>query len=209
MAEEENAGRLLLIWMHSDTYPAWRIPSDLVEQLATDGAGDWEVRAIRVPAEASGDGPRAAPPEVLEAIGDAEVYFGYGITSELLEAAGRLEWFHSGAAGVGGSLRAGARERELIVTNSAGIYATPLAEWSIGAMLYFARGFDLAVIGMRTGDWPYHAMAGEGTPLRELEGSTVAIVGYGGIGRAVGMRARALGMNVWAVRARPGSALLP
>lgn len=209
MAEEGTTRRVLLIWMHSDRYPAWRIPADVVERIAADGAGAWDVRAIRVAAEASGDGPRSAPPEVLEAIGDAEVYFGYGITSELLDAAGKLEWFHSGAAGVGGSLRAGVRDRDLIVTNSAGIYAAPLAEWSIGAMLYFARGFDLAVSSMRTGDWPYREMAGEGTPLRELEGSTVAIVGYGGIGRAVGMRARALGMHVWAVRARPGRALLP
>ena len=209
MSDGEASRRTLLIWMHSDRYPAWRIPDGIVAQLAADGGEEWDVRAIRVPADASGDGPASAPSEVLEAIGAAEVYFGYGIAPELLNAAGRLRWFHSGAAGVGGSLRAGMRETDVAMTNSAGIYAEPLAEWAIGAMLYFGRGFDIAVSGMEEGGWPYGSMAGTGSPLRELAGSTVAIVGYGGIGRAIGMRAKALGMNVVAVRAHPGRTLLP
>lgn len=209
MSEGVALSRNLLIWMHSDRYPAWRIPDQLVEELQADGADEWNVRAIRVPADASGDGPESTPAEVLEAIGDAEVYFGYGITPELLEAAGRLKWFHSGAAGVGGSLRAGVGDRELVMSNSAGIYAEPLAEWAIGAMLYFARGFDIAGAEVPRGGWPYEAMAGDGSPLRELAESTVAIVGYGGIGRAIGMRAKALGMNVLAVRAHPDRTLMP
>jgi phosphoglycerate dehydrogenase-like enzyme len=195
--------------MHSERYPAWRIPEPLVEELQADGAGEWEVKAVRVPADAAGDGPASAPAEVLEAIRDAEVYFGYGITPELLDAAGELKWFHSGAAGVAGSLRAGAGEGGLVMTNSAGIYAEPLAEWAIGAMLHFARGFDIALQAAATGGWPYERMAGDSSPLRELAGSTVAIVGYGGIGRAIGMRAKALGMNVLAVRAHPEQTLLP
>lgn len=201
--------RNLLIWMHSDRYPAWRIPDQLVEDLQADGADEWNVRAIRVPADASGDGPASAPADVLDAIGEAEVYFGYGITPELLEAAGRLKWFHSGAAGVGGSLRAGVGDRDLVMSNSAGIYAEPLAEWAIGAMLYFARGFDIAGAEVPRGGWPYEAMAGDSSPLRELAESTVAIVGYGGIGRAIGMRAKALGMNVLAIRAHPDRTLMP
>jgi phosphoglycerate dehydrogenase-like enzyme len=209
MSEGVALSRTLLIWMHSDRYPAWRIPDQLVEDLQADGADEWNVRAIRVPADASGDGPASAPAEVLEAIGDAEVYFGYGITPELLAAAGRLKWFHSGAAGVGGSLRAGVGDRDLVMSNSAGIYAEPLAEWAIGAMLYFARGFDIAGAEVPRGGWPYEAMAGDSSPLRELAESTVAIVGYGGIGRAIGMRAKALGMNVLAIRAHPDRTLMP
>jgi phosphoglycerate dehydrogenase-like enzyme len=209
MSEGAALSRNLLIWMHSDRYPAWRIPDQLVEDLQADGADEWNVRAIRVPADASGDGPASAPADVLDAIGEAEVYFGYGITPELLEAAGRLKWFHSGAAGVGGSLRAGVGDRDLVMSNSAGIYAEPLAEWAIGAMLYFARGFDIAGAEVPRGGWPYEAMAGDSSPLRELAESTVAIVGYGGIGRAIGMRAKALGMNVLAIRAHPDRTLMP
>jgi phosphoglycerate dehydrogenase-like enzyme len=50
-------------------------------------------------------------------------------------------------------------------------------------------------------------MAASGHPLREVAGSTIGIVGYGGIGRATGQRARALGMRVLAVRSRPGNAM--
>jgi phosphoglycerate dehydrogenase-like enzyme len=209
MTESEGSRRTLLIWMHSDRYPAWRIPESLVARLAEEAGGEWEVQAIRVSAHAGGDGPDRAPAAVLAAIGGAEVYFGFGITPELLEAATDLRWFHSGAAGVGGSLRAGMRDRGVAMTNSAGIYADPLAEWAIGAMLYFARGFDIATRAMREGEWPYETLAGESSPLRELAGSSVAVIGYGGIGRAIGMRARALGMRVIAVRARPGRELLP
>ena len=55
MSDGEGQSRILLIWMHSDRYPAWRIPDEVVEQLAEDGAGEWEVRAIRVAADAVGD----------------------------------------------------------------------------------------------------------------------------------------------------------
>ncbi|MCL7938486.1 MAG: D-2-hydroxyacid dehydrogenase [marine benthic group bacterium] len=209
MTESDGSRRTLLIWMHSDRYPAWRIPDELVGLLAADGGDEWAVQSIRVSADAGGDGPDRAPAAVLAAIGGAEVYFGYGITRELLESAAELRWFHSGAAGVGGSLRAGMRDRGVTMTNSAGIYADPLAEWAIGAMLHFARGFDIATRAMREGEWPYEALAGESSPLREIAGSSVAVVGYGGIGRAIGMRAKALGMRVIAVRARPGREILP
>jgi phosphoglycerate dehydrogenase-like enzyme len=209
MAEADGSRRTLLIWMHSDRYPAWRIPDALVDRLGAEGGEEWRVQAIRVSADAGGDGPDRAPEAVVAAIGSAEVYFGYGITRELLDAATGLRWFHSGAAGVGGSLRAGMRDRGVVMTNSAGIYADPLAEWAIGAMLHFSRGFDIAMRAMRDGGWPYQELAGASSPLRELAGSTVAVVGYGGIGRAVGMRAKALGMRVIAVRARPGHRALP
>jgi phosphoglycerate dehydrogenase-like enzyme len=86
-------------------------------------------------------------------------------------------------------------------TNSAGVYGRPLAEWAIGAILYFARGFDLAA--GPGNPWPYDATAATGSPLRDLVGSRVTVIGYGGIGKQVGLLAHALGMSVTAVRARP------
>ena len=56
------------------------------------------------------------------------------------------------------------------------------------------------------GRLPYDEMAAFGHPQREVSGSTLCIVGYGGIGRAIGCRAAALGMRVVAVRSRPGAA---
>lgn len=203
------ASRRLVVWMHSDRYPAWRIPESVVEALRAAAGEEWSVEALRVPAFAGGDGAGRAPDEVLAAVAGAEVYFGFGIPPEIVRAAPRLRWAHSGAAGVRGSLHAELRAADVVLTNSAGVYADPLGEWAIGAMLHFARGFDLAIEGGRGGGWPYDTMAGERSPLRELAGSLVVVVGYGGIGRAVGMRAAALGARVWAVRARPDHEPLP
>jgi phosphoglycerate dehydrogenase-like enzyme len=50
-------------------------------------------------------------------------------------------------------------------------------------------------------------MAATGHPQTEVSGSTVGIVGYGGIGKAIGRRARALGMRVLAVRSRADASL--
>ena len=47
------------------------------------------------------------------------------------------------------------------------------------------------------------ALAGPEGPLIDLAGRVLGVVGYGGIGRAIGRRADALGMRVWALRRSP------
>ena len=79
--------------------PPWVRPK--IEQAL--GAG-WRVHEIRTPSDGSGDGAGSVHPEVLEAVTDAEIYMGYGIPEALLEAGSELQWVHSGAAGVFGSL---------------------------------------------------------------------------------------------------------
>ena len=164
----------------------------------------WELRNLPVEADAGGDGPGGAPPELLEAIPDAEVYCGFGIPREAFRAARRLRWVHSGAAGVGSSLYPEMRESDVVFTNSAGVYAEPMAEHALAMMLHFARGLDAAVRGMASREWRKPTLAGRESPIRELGGRTVAIVGYGSTGAAIGRRAAALGMRVVAIRRNPG-----
>jgi glycerate dehydrogenase len=45
-------------------------------------------------------------------------------------------------------------------------------------------------------------------PIRDIAGSTLGIVGYGALGRALGERARALGMEVLAAGSKPGPGLV-
>lgn len=193
--------RRLLIWIHSERYPTWSIPDDTVRRLSDIAGPGWTVESISIDAVASGDGVAEVPPKVLEAVEDAEVYFGFGVPDDVIRRGGQLRWVHSAAAGVRTSLAGPLGDADVLFTNSAGIYGPPLAEWAIGGMLHFARGFD--IVTATDDPWPYDAMAAEGHPLRELAGSRVTVVGYGGIGSEIGRRAHALGMRVTAVRAHP------
>jgi phosphoglycerate dehydrogenase-like enzyme len=190
--------------MHSDRYPTWSMPDSTVEALRDAIGPGWTVEVVREPTFAGGDGSREIPAAALESVRDAEIYFGFGISRDLFLAAPRLRWVHSAAAGARASLFPEMRESDVALTNSAGIYGEPLAEWAMAAVFYFARGLDRAVVGKGERRWPYDDMAAFGHPQREVAGSTIAIVGYGGIGTAIGRRARALGMRVLAVRSRAG-----
>lgn len=193
--------RRLLIWIHSDRYPTWSIPAATVRRLEDIAGPGWTVESIEIDAVASGDGVAEVPAPVLEAVEDAEIYFGFGVPAAIIRRGRELRWVHSAAAGVRTSLSGPLGDADVLFTNSAGIYGPPLGEWAIGAMLHFARGFD--IVTASDDPWPYDAMAAEGHPLRELSGSRVTVVGYGGIGAEIGRRAHALGMRVTAVRARP------
>jgi len=199
--------RRLVAWMHSDRYPTWSMPESTVQALQAALGPGWAVDLIREPTFAGGDGSREVPPAVLDAIADAEIYFGFGISPELFRAAPHLRWVHSAAAGARASLFQEMCEGDVVLTNSAGIYGDPLAEWAMAAVFYFARGFDVAERGARECRWPYDEMAAFGHPQREVAGSTIGIVGYGGIGRSIGKRAKALGMKVLAVRSRSADGL--
>lgn len=200
----EPPSRLFLIWMYSPEYPLWSIPEEALRAIRGALGGEWEVRSLRIPLHAPGDGSPRAPAELLEAIPGAEVYCGFGIPREAFQAARRLRWVHSGTAGVGASLFDEMRRSEVAFTNSAGVYAEPMAEHGLAMILHFARGLDVALAGMRDRRWNHPRLAGPGSPVREIAGRTVVIVGYGGTGSALGRRAAALGMRVVAIRRDPG-----
>jgi len=66
------------------------------------------------------------------------------------------------------------------VANCAGANTTSVAEWCVSATLALLRKTVEADAAVRLGEWPQTTLGG-----RELAGSTVGIVGMGGIGRAV------------------------
>ena len=168
-----------------DRRPVWARPDWFVEKLRESVPPDWEMEVIEEDADGSGDGSARVSPAVLEAVRDARVYLGFGIAPEILMEGEGLEWVHSGAAGVAGSLSPEMQASSAHFTNSAGIHAIPMSETVVGMILYFARGLDFAVAGMAEGLWstdPYYVVT---SPIRELAESVVGIIGLGGIGREV------------------------
>lgn len=78
------------------------------------------------------------------------------------------------------------------VTSARGSSSVALAEFALAAI--FAAAKRLPEI------WIDRAEAWAPSPLRVIQGQTLGIVGFGAIGEALAPRARALGLNVMAVR---------
>ena len=190
----------LVVLDMNDRRPVWAMPAWVPERVRAAFPADWRLRVVDEETDGSGDGAGRVSAEVLDAVAEARVYLGYGVPEQLLEAGPRLEWVHSGAAGVGSSLTPAMLASPVIFTNSAGVHAPPMAETVLGMILHFGRGLDLALVNQRRGAWSSEAFYEAGAPLRELSRSTVGIVGFGGVGREVARRAVALGARVIALR---------
>ncbi len=139
----------------------------------------------------------------------AEVYVGFGVPRDLFLAAtagpdSRFRWAHSASAGVGGSLYPEMRDSDVVLTNSAGVYAPAIAETVIALLFHFARGLDFAVRAQAERRWDKAPFDDPASPVGELAGAALGIVGFGGIGREVARRAEALGMRVLAMRRTGG-----
>ena len=175
--------------------------------LRADAGPEWEVAVVAAPVLSDGDG-RGGSPEAVPVARGAEVYIGYGLPPEVLAAArDTLRWVHSAAAGVSGSLdglaSGGGADAGPILTNSAGVHAEPMAEWAVGAVLHFFRGFDRVVRAQAERRWAKDDLTVVPAVLREVAGSRAAVFGLGGVGSAVARRLVALGVSVRAVRRRP------
>jgi phosphoglycerate dehydrogenase-like enzyme len=105
-----------------------------------------------------------------------------------------VQWMHIPGTGVDGW------PRELLagrtVTCARGVSAVPIAEYVLAAMLAFEKDMPKIFLEEKPEHWNY-------AQLGELSGKTVGIVGLGGIGEAVALRALAFDCRVRALRRRP------
>ena len=100
-------------------------------------------------------------------------------------------------AGAGQQVRAAgltAEELERVrFSSSAGVHATPLAEWSLFGLLALRKGLPRLLADRRERSWPHY-------PLPELRGQTLLVVGVGEIGQEVARLGAAFGMHVIGIR---------
>ena len=82
--------------------------------------------------------------------------------------------------------------RDIKVIPAAGANAQAVAEYVIAAALILLRGAYGSTQTVANGNWP-RTLLSEG---RELTGKTLALIGFGGIGRLTGRHARALDLRV-------------
>jgi phosphoglycerate dehydrogenase-like enzyme len=189
-----------------DARPLWALPDWALEEIRAAFPPEWDVVVVDAHSDGRGDGGGPSP-EALAAVRGAEVYMGYGIPPELFRAAGGgLRWAHSGAAGVGGALYPEMRDSPVVLTNSAGMHAEPIADTVLAMALHFARGLDFAVRAQAERRWDKGPFEAADAPVRETDELAVGILGLGGIGRAVARRFAALGARVLATRRGGGDA---
>jgi phosphoglycerate dehydrogenase-like enzyme len=115
----------------------------------------------------------------------------------------KLRWIHTAAAGVRALLFDELVASPVILTNSAGVHAIPMAEYVLGGVLHLLRQFDVAIELQRQARWDKEPFVGPTSRMRELGDCRALIVGTGGIGGEVGRRFGALGARCVGVRRRP------
>ena len=94
-----------------------------------------------------------------------------------------------------------ARERRIPVTNVPAYGSQSVAQMTFAHILELAQRVGHHAASVRDGGWNRSPdFCFSETPLIELEGATIGIVGYGRIGQAVATLARAFGMNVIATQ---------
>ena len=118
--------------------------------------------------------------ELLAAVADVDALIirSDKVTAEVIEAAKQLKIVVLAGAGFDNVDLAAATAHNVVVMNTPGQNSNAVAELALGMMVYMARN---------------QFNPGTGS---ELQGKTLAIHAYGNVGRLVGLKGKALGMNV-------------
>ena len=118
--------------------------------------------------------------QLLEAVADADALIirSDKVTAEVLDAAKNLKIVVRAGAGYDNVDTAAAKERGVVVMNTPGQNSNAVAELAVALMIYMSRNKFTAGTGC------------------EIQGKTLGIHAYGNVGRLVGRKGKALGMNV-------------
>jgi D-3-phosphoglycerate dehydrogenase len=143
------------------------------------------------------DQQKATPPDELVKLVPPYhavlVRSGSKMTPEVIDAAKNLKVIGRAGVGVDNIDLAAATRRGVLVMNSPGGNTISTAELAIALMLALARNIPPADSSMKAKTWDRKKYAGV-----ELYGKRLGVIGLGRIGREVGARARAFGMEVQA-----------
>ncbi|MGF1473601.1 MAG: D-2-hydroxyacid dehydrogenase [Rubrobacteraceae bacterium] len=134
--------------------------------------------------------------ELEEVLPGSEGILVWNFRSTLLQdawhRADSLRWVHVAAAGVDTVLFRELVESDVILTNSRGVFDRPIAEYVLGLMLLFAKGFRGTFELQQRHEWWHRE-------TETLFGKRLLVVGAGSIGRTIARLARCFGMKVDAI----------
>lgn len=147
-------------------------------------------------------------PDLLAALAGAEALVTYDapppdarqVVAAITAPGATVRWMHILTAGREGFEAAG-MPRGVPVTWAAGAVAPTVAEHAMALLLALARRVPEMVVQTREARWD-RALAARAV---SLEGGTLALIGFGHIGREVARRARGFGMRVEALTRSPAA----
>ncbi|MCL4793235.1 MAG: D-2-hydroxyacid dehydrogenase [Bryobacteraceae bacterium] len=122
---------------------------------------------------------------------DAHAIIG-AASQSMVAAAKNLEWLQVPSAGVEQYLTPAFKARSFTFTNGKIVQGPEIADHALALLLAHTRGLTRY---MRQRDWSGRT----GVPLLELRGKNAVVIGAGGIGTQIAIRAHAFGMNVTGV----------
>ena len=130
--------------------------------------------------------------EAVKEASEAEVIMGL-FSKPVCEAASALRWVQSFSAGMDSFLFPEIVERDIIITNMAGVYAPQGGEHAWALLLALTRDLPSSILGMQRREWK------GGSPPIELTGMTLGIIGLGSFGLETAKRAQGYDMTIIAL----------
>ncbi|MBJ21339.1 MAG: D-2-hydroxyacid dehydrogenase [bacterium] len=167
--------------------------------LPIDPEADWATEPAGHPHTEPPSWATSVAAEREAVLAQAHVLTTLHTPDRLSERAPNLRWIQGAGAGVEQFSTAGVAQDRVVLTNCSGVSAGSMSEWVIGRLLQVWKRF-------READEFQQGHRFERSYGRTFSGSTIGIVGLGGIGKAVASRARALGCRTLGLKrsARPG-----
>ena len=145
------------------------------------------------------DGYTVVFPESEEALKetgfDAEIFYGF-CHERIFQFLPSLKWIQSSSAGMDNHLYPALRDSQVLLTNAAGLYGSHVADQGFALLLGLTRGIQHFVRNQDQKVW-----GGSKSPMVEIGGLTIGIIGMGGIGQYMASRAKGFDMYVISVDA--------
>ncbi|MEW6576221.1 MAG: D-glycerate dehydrogenase [Pseudomonadota bacterium] len=136
--------------------------------------------------------------EIVEAMQDADILVPTvtdRIDAELIaRAPASVKMFANFGAGVNHIDLAAAKAKGILVTNTPGVFTDDTADLTMALILNVPRRLGEGHRLMRSGEWK--GWTPTGMLGHRIGGKTLGIIGYGRIGEAVALRAKAFGLNI-------------
>jgi phosphoglycerate dehydrogenase-like enzyme len=180
----------------------WHASTSEVEKIRHHLPTEWNVRTPGPPGDVAQYVTSIG--DLSEVCADADMLLAYVLPSRVIERAARLRfvsWMHHGCDRLPLEFL---KQRGIRVSNMAGegsgAHDVAVAEHAMALLLACAKQIIAKDTGTKEARWD--PIWETGYTISEINGKTLVVIGYGGIGQRVAHLAKAFGMRVIAVRRR-------